>query len=78
MSDGSGCKENTPLAIIENASSDKQKVYEATLATYEDLFQPPKPKGPALIVIGESVKIRGLIKDFQQTISTSKLVENAS
>ena len=73
-----GKNPNTPVAIISNATVAEQTVVETTLTNYASDVAQACPKSPAIIIIGDSVKIRGLLKDFQQTISTSKLVENAS
>ncbi|MCC6597971.1 MAG: uroporphyrinogen-III C-methyltransferase [Alphaproteobacteria bacterium] len=63
-----GMAENTPVAVISNASIPGQRVTETTLAGYDlETASVPK-KAPAIIVIGECVKIRGLIAGFQQTI----------
>ncbi len=64
-----GLNPQTSLAIISSATTPKQTTLETTLENYQKTTQPPRPKSPAIIIIGESVKIRGLIKDFQQTIS---------
>lgn len=66
-----GLSENTPLAIIANATIDKQDVQKTTLKNYHEVLECMPPKAPAIIIIGESVKIRDLIKDFQQTISSN-------
>lgn len=64
-----GLPANTPIAVISNATTENQEVRETTLENAVEILNPPKPKSPAIIIIGESVKIRGLIKEFQQTIS---------
>ena len=61
---------STPVAIVSNATIPEQTVVETTLATYADDVSKACPKSPAIIIIGDSVKIRGLLKDYQQTIST--------
>ncbi len=63
-----GKNPNTPVAIISNATVIEQTVVETTLATYADDVSKACPKSPAIIIVGDSVKIRGLLKDFQQTI----------
>jgi uroporphyrin-III C-methyltransferase len=64
-----GKNPNTPVAIISNATVENQAVYETTLGNYKTAADAANPRSPAVIVVGESVKIRGLLKDFQQTIS---------
>jgi uroporphyrin-III C-methyltransferase len=65
-----GKNPNTPVAIISNATVAEQTVVETTLTNYASDVAQACPKSPAIIIIGDSVKIRGLLKDFQQTIST--------
>ena len=60
---------NTPVAIISNATVAEQTVVETTLQTYAEDVAKACPKSPAIIIVGDSVKIRGLLKDFQQTIT---------
>ncbi|MGB0719182.1 MAG: uroporphyrinogen-III C-methyltransferase [Bdellovibrionales bacterium] len=61
----------TPVAIISNATVAEQTIIETTLATYAQDVARACPKSPAIITIGEAVKIRGLLKTFQQTIQTA-------
>lgn len=71
-----GKNPNTPIAIISNATIDKQTVVETTLSGYAKDVERACPKSPAIIIVGDSVKIRDLLKDFQQTISSSLKVED--
>lgn len=66
-----GKNPNTPVAIVSNATVETQTVVETTLATYADDVSKACPKSPAIIIVGDSVKIRGLLKDFQQTIQNA-------
>jgi len=72
-----GKNPSTPVAIVSNATVADQTVVETTLATYADDVSKACPKSPAIIIIGDSVKIRGLLKDFQQTISTHNIKTDA-
>ncbi|MCB1563777.1 MAG: uroporphyrinogen-III C-methyltransferase [Alphaproteobacteria bacterium] len=62
---------STPLAVISNATAASQDVVETTLGECAATLSQTEPGRPAIIAIGESVKIRGLLKGFQQTISES-------
>lgn len=62
---------STPIAIVSNATVEEQTVVETTLENYAQDVAKACPKSPAIIIVGDSVKIRGLLKDFQQTISTT-------
>ncbi|GJL85301.1 MAG: uroporphyrin-III C-methyltransferase [Micavibrio sp.] len=66
-----GRSPNTPVAIISNASVADQSVIETTLENYKKMALETALERPATIVVGESVKIRGLLKNWQQTISNS-------
>lgn len=59
----------TPMAIISNASAASQQVLETTLGNCVQDIARARPPSPAIIVVGESVKIRTLLKDMQQAIS---------
>jgi uroporphyrin-III C-methyltransferase len=62
---------STPVAVISNATVNSQSVIEMTLGNYTSILENMEPGRPAIIAVGESVKIRGLLKGFQQTISES-------
>ncbi len=72
-----GKNPGTPVAIISNATVPEQKVVETTLQTYAEDVNEACLKSPAIIIVGESVKIRSLLKNFQQTIpSTLNIAES--
>lgn len=51
-------KKDTPVAIIESGASDKQRVITGTLSDIVEKAKKEKIKPPAIIVIGEVVKLR--------------------
>lgn len=53
-----GKNEATPVAIIERGSTDRQRVIVGTLKNIEALAAARDVTNPALIVIGESVRVR--------------------
>lgn len=63
-----GLPGQTPVAVISNASVVGQSVTETTLEKYREMAVNTPLERPAVIVVGESVKIRGLLKNWQQTI----------
>ncbi|MGH1398877.1 MAG: uroporphyrinogen-III C-methyltransferase [Alphaproteobacteria bacterium] len=73
-----GKNPNTPVAIISNASVEAQTVVETSLANYAADVGRACPKSPAIIVVGDCVKIRGLLKGFQQTISTTQMMAESA
>jgi len=68
-----GKNPQTPLAIVSSASVAGQSVIETTLGAYEADAVAVNPKSPAILIVGESVKIRGMIKAYQQTGAVSAL-----
>jgi uroporphyrin-III C-methyltransferase len=53
-----GARARTPAAVIERATTDRERVVAATLGTLPERAAAEKLKPPALIVIGEVVRLR--------------------
>jgi siroheme synthase len=51
-------KKDTPVAIIESGASERQRVITGTLSDIVEKAKKEKIKPPAIIVIGEVVKLR--------------------
>ncbi|MBP2227340.1 uroporphyrin-III C-methyltransferase [Azospirillum agricola] len=61
----------TPVAIVSSASTEAQSVIETNLARCgEDLIR-LQPKRPAIVAIGEVVRLRGWMHGFQQTATAT-------
>ncbi len=59
-----GRDENTPVAVVENGTTPEQKVIVGTL---RDIAEKAKGvKGPAIIVVGEVVKVRERLRNYNQ------------
>ena len=56
---------DTPIALVEKATTPKQKVHIATLATMPGVIDSTEIKPPTLIVIGEVVKLHEKLAWFQ-------------
>lgn len=52
----------TPVAIIEKGTTEEQRVFEGTLQNIVEIAEKNNLKPPAVIVVGEVVKFRHLIK----------------
>ena len=52
-----GRRADTPVAIIEKATTPQQKVHVGTLATLGELIAKSSVKPPALLIIGDVVKL---------------------
>lgn len=50
-------KHETPMAIIQNGSTEKEKIGLGTVASIEDVVATNKLENPAIIVIGEVVRL---------------------
>ncbi|MBF0545387.1 MAG: uroporphyrinogen-III C-methyltransferase [Candidatus Riflebacteria bacterium] len=61
-----GKSSDSPVAIIENATVGSQRVAEGTLANILGIAEKAKIKSPALIVIGECVKLREKFSWFER------------
>lgn len=54
----------TPVAIIQDGTTDKQKVVVGKLAEIADVAEREGVRPPAVIVIGDVVRLRDSLKDF--------------
>lgn len=59
----------TPVAIVSSASTASQTVVETNLAHCGADAIRLQPKSPAIIAVGEVVRLRGWIGQFQQTVT---------
>ncbi|MBR9853858.1 MAG: uroporphyrinogen-III C-methyltransferase [Algicola sp.] len=59
-------KENTPVAIIQNGTTDHEKVGIGTVTSIENKAREQQLSNPAIIVIGEVVNHRQKILDIQE------------
>ena len=57
-----GRRGDTPVAIIEKATTPQQKVHVGTLATLGEVIANSSVKPPALLIIGDVVKLHDKLK----------------
>ncbi|MEM7290265.1 MAG: uroporphyrinogen-III C-methyltransferase [Pseudomonadota bacterium] len=57
----SGRSQHEPVSFISNATTDKQKVVESTLANSQADLEAAGIKPPAIVVVGEAVKMRAAL-----------------
>jgi uroporphyrin-III C-methyltransferase/precorrin-2 dehydrogenase/sirohydrochlorin ferrochelatase len=62
----------TPAAIIERATTDRQRVVAGTLATLPDLATASAIKPPALVIVGEVVALRERLRWFEGSGATDE------
>lgn len=58
-------KENTPVAVIQNGTTEHEKIGIGTVASIEDKAREQQLSNPAIIIIGEVVNHRQRILDIQ-------------
>jgi len=49
---------NSPVAIIQDGTLNTQKVYISTISNLEKIVRENNVKSPAIIVVGEVIKLR--------------------
>jgi len=59
-----GKSPDTPVAIIENGCTEKQRVVTGTLGSIADIAEREGVKAPAIIVIGDVVRVREKLLPF--------------
>ncbi|MBO0331518.1 uroporphyrinogen-III C-methyltransferase [[Muricauda] lutisoli] len=59
-------KEDTPVAIIQNGTTDYEKIGVGTVASIEDKAREQQLSNPAIIIIGEVVNHRQQLLDVQK------------
>ncbi|MBO8182357.1 MAG: uroporphyrinogen-III C-methyltransferase [Archaeoglobus sp.] len=59
-----GKRPDTPVAIIEKATTPDQRVVEGKLSNIVEIAKKEKVRAPAVIVIGDVVSLRDILKDY--------------
>ncbi|TDG13868.1 uroporphyrinogen-III C-methyltransferase [Seongchinamella unica] len=59
-----GRRADTPMALIERATSSEQRVITGTLATMVDRVEREKPRAPTLIIVGSVVELHEQLSWF--------------
>ena len=73
-----GLQSNIPVAIIENGTKENQRVITGELANLSGLVEQHQLKTPALIVVGEVVKLADELSWFQKTTRQTAQPQNRS
>ncbi len=71
----SGRSTETPVAVVRWGSYDGQQTVVGTLATIAELAERQSLRAPAVIVVGEVVKLRERLKWFEETVKSSRWQE---
>ena len=62
-----GQSPDMPAAVVQQATTNKQKVVSGTLTTLNDLVVAAKLKSPSLIIVGEVVSLRAKLAWFESS-----------
>ena len=67
-----GKKVDTPVAIIKDGTTSKQKTYTGTLGTIVEIVKENNVKSPVIIIIGEVVDLREKMQWFEKKVLSGK------
>ena len=67
-----GKKVDTPVAIIKDGTTSKQKTYTGTLGTIVEIVKGNNVKSPVIIIIGEVVNLREKMQWFEKKVLSGK------
>ena len=67
-----GKKVDTPVAIIKDGTTSKQKTYTGTLGTIVEIVKENNVKSPVIIIIGEVVNLREKMQWFEKKVLRGK------
>ena len=59
-----GRSPDTPIALIERATSKEQRVITGTLATMVEIVEREQPRAPTLIIVGSVVELHDQLSWF--------------
>lgn len=62
-----GLPASTPIALVQQGTTQDQRIYTGTLVTLPDIIQIEKPRPPALIIVGGVVNLRKKLNWFHPT-----------
>jgi len=60
-----GVSPDMPIALVQQGTTHRQKVYTGTLSTILEVVERDRPKPPTLIIVGEVVKLREKLSWFR-------------
>ena len=69
-------KEATPVAIIQNGTTDREKSGFGTIQTIESVVTEKQLNSPAIIVIGEVVSNRVQLASISKEVQTYSISQN--
>lgn len=60
-----GVSPDMPIALVQQGTTHKQRVYTGSLSSILDIVEKDRPKPPTLIIVGEVVRLREKLSWFQ-------------
>ncbi len=60
-----GVSPDMPIALIQQGTTEQQRVFVATLSTIQAVIEKDRPKPPTLIIVGEVVQLRDKLNWYQ-------------
>jgi uroporphyrin-III C-methyltransferase/precorrin-2 dehydrogenase/sirohydrochlorin ferrochelatase len=60
-----GVSPDMPIALIQQGTTEKQRVFSGTLGTIQEIVQREQPKPPTLIIVGEVVELRDKLNWYE-------------
>jgi uroporphyrin-III C-methyltransferase/precorrin-2 dehydrogenase/sirohydrochlorin ferrochelatase len=60
-----GVSPDMPIALVQQGTTEKQRVFVATLNTIQAVVEREQPKPPTLIIVGEVVQLRDKLNWYQ-------------
>ncbi len=60
-----GVSADMPIALIQQGTTEKQRVFVATLGTIQEVIEKDRPKPPTLIIVGNVVQLREKLNWYQ-------------
>jgi uroporphyrin-III C-methyltransferase/precorrin-2 dehydrogenase/sirohydrochlorin ferrochelatase len=67
-----GVSPGMPIALVQQGTTHKQKVYVGTLSTIMAVVERDPPEPPTLIIVGEVVKLRDKLNWFQTPVRSDQ------
>ena len=72
-----GLSDDTPAALVEQGTTENQRVHVGTLATLADIIEKEKVKPPTLIIVGDVVTLHDKLKWFNPTSERTSSFQSA-
>lgn len=67
-----GVSPGMPIALVQQGTTHKQRVYTGTLTSIIEIVEQARPKPPTLIIVGEVVRLREKLSWFQAPMDSEQ------